>query len=36
VGGTLKQFEAAAGGFLVLGFILTATWMKFMSFAAKP
>jgi hypothetical protein len=31
----VELFEAAVGGFLVLGFILTATWMKFMSFAAQ-
>lgn len=28
-------FEAVPGGFLVLGFILAAIWMKFMSFASE-
>lgn len=31
----VKLFDAAPGGFVVLGFILTATWMKFMSFAGE-
>jgi|GEM_PF-2470265 len=29
----VKLLEAAAGGYVVLGFVLTVVWMKFMSFA---